>query len=524
MMMMMMMIIKNIIFSFIDQRLFMSSQGSSSLFFSLSFNTLSSSFSSSSSSTSSVDVKSSSGCKDEEKKEATVRKKRKYQKRQPKEKKEKKPKKKKKRKIGKEEYEESQEIDEDGEEEEEIDDDDLEDEEEEEDEALLEEEEDEALFEEEEEVKKRKGPKGKKKGKPAKEKEPTFEELVQSQVKEFQELYEYYRKRDVKWIPFKQMEWVKRCCMCILSPAGCPHIPDFSNPDQCNFYLHWLQSMETLLLIRDLLLSYKNEIVQPTRSSSDVLILSCRDVYIWFYHQKYNKPRLVGKNTCPRCHQLLRLIGKESRLICPNPSCPSITYYYANMTFQSANYGATRMGFTHRYKRIVFFESYLRPYRQGDVRIEDQDLIRIWQKLTVRGQRLIKNEWKAKTIIEILQELGLSTKYKHCQAIILRRLSGFPIVEFTPEQFQEIMARVTILNDAYLKVQDHKQLKRTNFPKFSYVTNKFCMQNHWYELAEQFPLQRIPDKLKKQEEGWKILIDYLKANDKTFTWEFIPSG
>jgi len=323
------------------------------------------------------------------------------------------------------------------------------------------------------------------------------------------------------YIPFEQMEWIKRCTQSILRPAGCEVVPELSKtltPEE----LDWLKAEETAPLIGELLLIYEQEIVRPTRLCADTVILNVQEVYILLFMKQYMTPKFVGKNVCPRCGRLLRLIRKESRLICPSGTCPPITYYYTNMTFASANFGATRINITHHYKRVPFFENYLLPYRQGSKHIDEEDLIKIWHLLTEQCQRTNRHEWKAKMITGILQQLKLSTKYKHCTNIISRRLLGHPIIEFSPEQFSEVIARVTILNEAFLTI--HKELKRNNFPNFNYITNKICMQNGWIQLAEQFPLQRIPEKLKKQEEGWEKLIDYLSKNDHRFRWEFIPSN
>jgi len=276
---------------------------------------------------------------------------------------------------------------------------------------------------------------------------------------------------------------------------------------------------ETLQLIGSFIISYGKEVVRPTHLTADSVILNVQEVFTWFFFKEYTKPKFVGKNVCPKCHRLLRLIRKESRLIC---SCSATTYFYTNMTFASANYGSTKMNVTHHYKRVPFFESSLLPYRQGSKQVEDVDLIRILEVLNRRRQRTNRNEWKSKMITSVLQELGLFSKYKHYAPIIQRRLSSQHVEEFNKEQFAEIIARVYILNDAYLK--DQKK-DRINFPKFSYVINKICMQNQWWKLAAQFSLQRIPDKLKKQEAGWKRLIEWLQQNDKDsgFKWEFIPS-
>lgn len=377
---------------------------------------------------------------------------------------------------------------------------------------------------------------------------PSFETLVAKKLQQFTDLYKHLSKTsngDRRWLR-PQMKFVELCCTAILYPAGCPYVPERVDWDK-ESWVRWLMDGETLKLIGEALISYKDTIVRPTRMTADLTLLTVQEVFVWFFFRQYSTPKFMGKNVCPKCGKILRLIRKESRLIC---TCSNKTYFYANMTFANSDFGATRMNVTHHYKRAKFFEDCLLPYKQGAKPIEEADLLKIMCVLNERRQKTNRHEWKAKMIKSVLKKLNLYTKYKHCEPIIARRLAGknsscclvlhvferciFPfdlvgdfVHEFTQEQFNEIMARVNILIAAYMEIgkgeRNTKRIQRNNFPKFTYITNKICMQNGWKDLAKQFSLQKIQDKLKKQEKDWKVLIDYLITHDFTFEWKFISS-
>lgn len=226
----------------------------------------------------------------------------------------------------------------------------------------------------------------------------------------------------------------------------------------------------------------------------------------------YIKDRIIY-NKCKYCKAELH-VSNEKFLTCRECGFVENTKVVDGTSYQEE---IDNKVFVYDYKRINYFTEWLNQIQAKETATIPTEIIKRLQ-LEIKKKRITKEKMTMQKMKKILKESNNSKYYEHIPLIIsnIYNCSFLSIPE-------EICKK---LKEMFLTIQQPFELlkgTRINFFSYPYIIYKFCEILGLKEYLQHFSLLKSREKLMKQDELWKKIVENVRENTNDDMWVFIPS-
>lgn len=236
------------------------------------------------------------------------------------------------------------------------------------------------------------------------------------------------------------------------------------------------------------------------------------EMYYDLMNISYKKDRIIFKS-CKYCDIEMRSTT-ESYFVCSQCGFTDNERLIDGRNYQEE---IDNKIFVYDYKRINYFTEWLIQIQAKEtVFIPDEVIERL--QLEIKKKRITKEKMTMQKMKKILKETNNSKYYEHIPRIIsiIYNCNFLSI----PEEICEK------LKDMFLVIQQPFELlkgSRINFFSYPYIIYKFCEILGLKDYLKHFSLLKSREKLMKQDELWKKIVDHVRENTNDDSWVFIPS-
>lgn len=173
--------------------------------------------------------------------------------------------------------------------------------------------------------------------------------------------------------------------------------------------------------------------------------------------------------------------------------------------------------FVYDYKRINYFTEWLNQIQAKETATIPTDVIEKLQ-LEIKKKRITKEKMTMQKMKKILKESNNSKYYEHIP-LIISNIYNCSFLSIPEEICEKLKAM-------FLTIQQPFELlkgARINFFSYPYIIYKFCEILGLREYLQHFSLLKSREKLMKQDELWKKIVENVRENTNDDMWVFIPS-
>lgn len=229
--------------------------------------------------------------------------------------------------------------------------------------------------------------------------------------------------------------------------------------------------------------------------------------------QSSNK-RTVQWHMCAQCNVEMIAIPAEGSQTCPScaESVPLVDTSLRTVPF---NHPVNAPKSRSSYEKLSYMEKWMRMV-SGELNSEipDEDWGRIYQEAMHRRWSVVDRNMVRK----LLKDLGL-VKYYEMAYMITNELNGVPLVKFTAEEKQTLIAMFQEANTLFDKCPFDVK-RRSSFISYPYFFYQACKLAGYQRYLDSFPMLIGQANRKHHDRIWKWICDNKETDP---SWTFYPT-